>query len=72
MLINFDVYCFPTADLSALQIAIQDFGPNSIDIVFGDTNQDVVYEVSIDPGKDLQWKFDLFDIILKQKTLQVV
>ncbi|XP_072046571.1 uncharacterized protein [Amphiura filiformis] len=39
-----------TTDLSALQIAIQDFGTNFINIVFGETIQDVVYEVSIDPG----------------------
>ncbi|XP_072042812.1 uncharacterized protein [Amphiura filiformis] len=39
-----------TIDLSALQIVVQDFGTNFINIVFGDVNQDAVYKVSIDPG----------------------
>ena len=34
-----------------MQIAIQDFDTDSIDIVYGETPEDVVYEVSIDPGE---------------------
>ncbi|XP_072046563.1 uncharacterized protein [Amphiura filiformis] len=39
-----------TIDLSALQIVIQDFGTDFINIVFGEGIQDAVYEIFIDPG----------------------